>query len=68
MALITRILESADGTQQIAIFDTEQQSIGSDLGLFVDMEGKDKIAPANRCDTYVQLGKLIFIGICRTAM
>lgn len=63
MTLITRTLENADSTQHIAIFDTEQQPIGSELGLFVSQESKEVIAPADKCTTITGIGKLIFLGL-----
>ncbi|MCU8086860.1 hypothetical protein [Shewanella sp. SM21] len=61
MALITRTLESTDGAQQIAIFDTAQKPVDSELGLFTDNE-KEFIAPKNKEDAMNIIGKLIFIG------
>lgn len=61
MALITRTLKNADGTQQIAIFDTVQEPVNSELGLFTDNE-KEFIAPKNEGDAMNIIGKLIFIG------
>ncbi len=60
--LITRTVEHADGTQQIAIFDTSKKPVGDELGLFVSQDGKEVIAPANKKITTKKIGKLIFFG------
>ncbi|HAY93858.1 hypothetical protein, partial [Shewanella sp.] len=62
MALITRTVENADGTQQIAIFDTTQKTIGEELGLYIDELRMENIVPASMHYAGKSIGKLIFIG------
>lgn len=62
MALITRTVENADGTQLIAIFDTTQKAIGEELGLYIDELRMENIVPASMHYVGKSIGKLIFIG------
>lgn len=62
MTLLTRTLKNADGTQQIAIFDTEQQPTREELGVFLDRNGIEHIVPANTPGNLKLLGKIILIG------
>lgn len=62
MALITRTLESADGTQQIAIFDTKKHFTNSDLGLFITINGDEVIARMDEQINAKPIAKLIFMG------
>ncbi|GCF89242.1 hypothetical protein [Shewanella sp. M-Br] len=62
MALITRILENADGAQQIAIFDTKKHLTKSVLGLFITINGEEVIARMDEQINAKPIAKLIFMG------
>ncbi|WP_342171671.1 hypothetical protein [Shewanella xiamenensis] len=62
MALITRTLKNADGTQQIAIFDTAQEPTDADLALYIDQtNGTEVITHPTVKSILILKGKLIFL-------